>query len=83
MNVLPLHPEIAEYARRRQLAKKLERQISAFARNPFHPSLHTELLEPKRMRLWSFRIDRKYRAIFIFRGKDAVEVLDINNHYGP
>ena len=34
------------------------------------------------MRLWSFRIDRKYRAIFIFRGKDAVEVLDINNHYG-
>ena len=45
VNVLPLHPEIAEYARRQQLMKKL--------------------------------------VIFIFRGKDAVEVLDINNHYGP
>jgi len=81
MNVLPLHPEIVAYVKRRQLAKKLERRISAFEKNPFHPSLHTELLEPKRMRMWSFRIDRLYRAIFIFREKDTIEILDVNNHY--
>ncbi|HAP66741.1 MAG TPA: hypothetical protein DCQ99_02770 [Nitrospinae bacterium] len=52
-----------------------------FENNPFHPSLRTELLEPRNMRIWSFRIDRKYRAIFIFREKDTVEIIDINDHY--
>ena len=33
------------------------------------------------MRIWSFRIDRQYRAIFIFIKKDVVEVIDVNNHY--
>ncbi len=50
-------------------------------RNPFHPGLGTELLEPRNMRIWSFRIDRKYRAIFIFRDRDTVEIIDVNNHY--
>ena len=29
----------------------------------------------------SFRIDRKYRAIFIFRDKNTIEIIDVNNHY--
>ena len=33
------------------------------------------------MKIWRFRIDRKYRAIFIFRERDVIEILDINNHY--
>ena len=52
-----------------------------FELNPFHRSLETELLEPRKMRIWSFRVDRKYRAIFIFRESDIVEIIDINNHY--
>jgi len=81
MNILPLHHELREYLRKRRLEKKFAKQKSFFERNPFHPGLETELLEPKEMRVWSFRIDRRYRAIFIFREKDVVEIIDVNNHY--
>jgi len=63
------------------LDKKFEKQSNLFKSNPFYPGLGTELLEPKEMRIWSFRIDKKYRAIFIFREKDTIEIIDVNNHY--
>lgn len=81
MKILPLNPEIADYLRDRRLEKKFEKQKKIFEANPFHPSLNTELMEPKVMRIWSFRVDKKYRAIFIFRDKETIEVLDVNNHY--
>lgn len=81
MIILPLHPGVAEYLEKRNLVKKFEKQARLFKVNPFYPSLETELLEPRAMRIWSFRVDRKYRAIFIFRGGDAVEIIDVNNHY--
>lgn len=81
MKILPIRRELFELLRKRQLKKKFEKQKLLFEHNPFHRSLKTELLEPKEMRVWSFRIDRKYRAIFIFREKNIVEIFDINNHY--
>lgn len=81
MKILPLHLEIQVYLKKRGLEKKFKKQILFFKRNPFHPSLETELLKPKKMRFWSFRVDRKYRTIFIFRAKDTIEIIDINNHY--
>ena len=81
MKILPVHLEILEYLQRRNLEKKFEKQKKHFEENPFYPSLETELLEPREMKIWSFRIDRKYRAIFIFRDKDTVEIIDVNNHY--
>ena len=81
MNVLPIHPDIKAYIVRHKLAKKFEKQKNFFERNPFHPGLETELLEPRHLRIWSFRIDLKYRAIFIFRSADEIEIIDVNNHY--
>lgn len=81
MRVLPLHPEVIYFLEKRNLVKKFARQKSFFEENIFHPSLQTEILEPKRMKIWSFRIDRKYRAIFIFRDRNTVEIIDVNNHY--
>lgn len=81
MRILPLHSEIVDYLNKRHLEKKFEKQRALFERHPFYPGLETELLEPKSMRIWSFRIDRKYRAIFIFRSRDTVEIIDVNNHY--
>ena len=81
MKILPLHLEIKEYLKNRNIDKKFEKQRRLFEKNPFHPSLKTELLEPRKMRIWSFRVDRKYRAIFIFREKDTVEIIDLNDHY--
>jgi len=31
--------------------------------------------------IYSFRINVKYRAIFIFIAPDEIEIVDINNHY--
>jgi len=36
-----------------------------FEKDYRHSSLNTELLEPKHLRIHSFRIDIQYRAIFI------------------
>ena len=81
MRILPLHREITTYLKERDLEKKFEKQKKLFESNSFHPSLETELLKPKHMKIWSFRIDKKYRSVFIFRDKQTAEVLDINNHY--
>ena len=81
MKILPLHHEIVDYLRQRGLERKFIKQKSLFEQNPSHPGLATELLEPRHLRIWSFRIDRKYRAIFIFKDKETVEIIDLNNHY--
>lgn len=81
MNILPIHIEIVTYLKQKGLEKKFKKQKRLFEENPFHPGLVTELLEPRHLRIWSFRIDRKYRAIFIFRDKNIVEIIDVNNHY--
>jgi Txe/YoeB family toxin of Txe-Axe toxin-antitoxin module len=81
MKIAPIHQEVTDYLGKRNLEKKFEKQSRLFEQNPFHPSLETELLEPRNMRTWSFRIDRKYRAIFIFLEADLVEIIDVNNHY--
>lgn len=81
MRILPLHSEIRKYLKTRNLEKKFEKQINLFKENPFHPGLKTELLEPRKMKIWSFRVDRKYRALFIFLEKDVIEIIDVNDHY--
>ena len=81
MKILPLRFDLGQYLKKRNLEGKFKKQKRFFENNPFHPGLETELLEPRKMRIWSFRIDRKYRAIFIFRDKDKVEIIDVNDHY--
>ncbi len=81
MEILPLHPDLERYLKVRRLGKKFAKQKNLFVSNWRHPSLHTELLEPKEMKIFSFRIDDKYRVIFIFHDSETVEIIDINNHY--
>ncbi|OGF62896.1 hypothetical protein A2662_04530 [Candidatus Giovannonibacteria bacterium RIFCSPHIGHO2_01_FULL_45_33] len=81
MKILPLSKELTKYLQKHKLEKKFIKQKEFFEGNAFHPSLETEILAPKHLRIWSFRIDKKYRAIFIFRTNNTIEILDINNHY--
>ena len=81
MEVLPLHEDVQTYVRERRLERKFAKQIRFLRLDIRHPSLHVELLEPKHFRIFSFRVDRKYRAIFIFRDRFTVEILDVNDHY--
>ncbi len=78
--IKPLRPDLSRYLKRRNLEKKFLKQLKLFEADIYHPSLRTEILEPRKLRIYSFRIDRKYRAIFIYR-KGEAEIIDINPHY--
>ncbi len=81
MLIRPLHKRLVDYVGQHNLTKLWNKQKRLFELNPLHPSLHTELLEPKQYKIYSFRLSRKYRAIFVYRGIDQIEIIDINDHY--
>jgi len=60
--IVDLREDLERYIRKHGLSKKWERVKTLFENDPSHPSLKTELLEPKHRLIYSFRIDRKYRA---------------------
>ncbi|MFH0854635.1 MAG: type II toxin-antitoxin system RelE/ParE family toxin [bacterium] len=62
------------------IQKKAEKQEKIFQLNPFHPSLHTEKLEPRSRQVWSIRIDRKYRIIFRFVDGNQALFLTVGEH---
>ncbi|PIR75753.1 MAG: type II toxin-antitoxin system mRNA interferase toxin, RelE/StbE family [Candidatus Magasanikbacteria bacterium CG10_big_fil_rev_8_21_14_0_10_43_9] len=59
---------------------KAEKQEQLFRTNPFHPSLHTEKLNPKKREVWSIRIDKKYRIIFRFIDGETILFLTVGPH---
>jgi len=62
------------------IQKKAEKQEKLFRQNPFHPSLHTEKLEPRGKQVWSFRIDKRYRVFFHFINGNKVRFLTVGPH---
>ena len=81
MNVLPIDKDVLKYLKKRGLVKKFEKQLKFLKTNIRYPSLNVELLEPRKHGIYSFRVDRKYRALFIFRKKERIEVLAVTDHY--
>jgi len=80
MKIKVLREDLKEKLKKHNLEKKFKKAKQLFENNPFHPSLNTELLEPKHLKIYSFRIDKKYRAIFIIVDNNA-EIIAITNHY--
>ncbi len=76
----PLHPDLLVYLRDHRLEKKFTKQLQFLLENFRHPSLHVEILEPKSRKIYSFRIDKRYRAIFVI-SQGKVVVIDVNDHY--
>ncbi len=81
MVVKELRPDLKKYLQKHNITKQYSKQVKIFEDNPRHPSLNTEVLEPKHLKIYSFRIDRKYRAIFIMTVHEEAEIIDINLHY--
>ena len=81
MVINPLRSKLKKYLVRHNLGNKYETQTALFIVNPNYPSLNTELLEPKEFKIYSFRIDRKYRAVFMFPTPESIEIIGINDHY--
>lgn len=80
MEIKLLRKDLREVLKRNYLERKFAKQKILFEKDPYHPSLHTEKLEPKHLNIYSFRLDRKWRAIFIVV-KNKAEIIDINPHY--
>ena len=80
MQIKPLNLRVQKQITRFGVRSKFEKQQKLFEINPFHPSLHTEKLEPKSVGLYSFRVDKKYRAIFRIHDGMA-EIVHVTKHY--
>jgi plasmid maintenance system killer protein len=64
------------------LIRKYQKQIAVLGKNPRHPSLNLEILEPKNRGIYSFRLDKKYRGLFIYRDDlKAIEIIAVTCHY--
>jgi len=82
MKILPLSKLIEKKIKKYNLQVKFLKQLKLLSLNPRYPSLKVELLEPKEFGIYSFRIDRKFRGLFIFReDKKALEIINITVHY--
>jgi hypothetical protein len=78
--IVDLREDIKEYIQIHGFSKRWEKAKTIFKNDPSppsHPSLNTELLEPKHRLIYSFRIDRKYRALFICLPDNKIEIIAI------
>ncbi len=81
MEIKELRDDLKLYLKKHNLLKKYNKAKGLFENNPLHPSLNTEILEPKHRLIYSFRIDIQYRAIFLYIDDNEIEIIAITNHY--
>lgn len=81
MVIKPLKPRLEKFLREHQIVSKWGKTKQLFEKDIRHPSLNTELLEPKWRAIYSFRLDKKYRALFFISKEGLAEVLQITKHY--
>lgn len=80
MKIKPLKAEITQYLEAHNLTKKFQKAGDLFEQDSHYPSLNVELLEPKHLKIYSFRLDKRYRVIFIVVNGEA-EIVAVTNHY--
>ena len=80
MKIKPLKADIDKHLKKHQLGKKFQKAQELFEEDINHPSLKVEVLEPKHLKVFSFRLDRKYRAIFVVKAGE-IEIITVTNHY--
>ena len=81
MIIKSIRDDLEKYLKKHNLEKKYKKAKSLFEKDPFYPSLNTEILEPKDRLIYSFRLDKKYRAIFIYIDDNTIEIITFTNHY--
>lgn len=80
MEIRPLRKDIKQFIRNHKLAKKWAKAKQFFEGDIRYPSLRAELLEPHWRGIYSFRLDKTYRALF-FISESKAEVFQITKHY--
>jgi Txe/YoeB family toxin of Txe-Axe toxin-antitoxin module len=80
MEIIPFTKKQEQYIKRFGLKKKIDKQIKLLLTQPRNKSLNIEKLNPANAGLYSFRIDKKYRAIFVV-SNGVIEIITLTNHY--
>ena len=80
MRIKPLRSDLKLCIKNRGLIRKWIKAGKLFEQNVRHPSLNVELMEPKWRGIYSFRLDKKYRALF-FISENEAEVFQTTKHY--
>lgn len=80
MQIKYLRKEDKLFLNEHNLVKKWTKAKILFEKDINYPSLKVELLEPKWRGIYSFRLDKKYRALF-FIDNNTAEVFQITKHY--
>jgi plasmid maintenance system killer protein len=82
VEIFPTSLLVLKKVKKYGLEIKFKKQLKILEQNINHRGLNVELLEPKKLGFYSFRVDRKFRAIFIFRERNTmIEILNITVHY--
>jgi plasmid maintenance system killer protein len=81
MKISPLRVDILDYLIKHNILKKWEKSEGLFNKNIKYPSLNIELLEPKWKGVYSFRLDKKYRALYFINKQGEAEIICVTNHY--
>ena len=67
-----------------QVRKKVRKQLELLLQNFRYPSLHTEKLQGATFageNVWSFRVDRNHRVLFIIRKEEgAYYLISVGKH---
>lgn len=58
---------------------KLARLVVLLKENPFNSQLHTKSLSGKLIGIYSFRLERDFRALFKFLSPNEILLFDIGN----
>lgn len=59
MKIKSLKNSLIKYLKKHQLEKKFQKAKELFEQDINHPSLNVEILEPKHLKVYSFRLDKK------------------------
>lgn len=82
---MPVKIEVTKQAEDRAkgfgMSKQLERKKNFFINDPSHPSLHFELLQPKQLGRYSFRLNDQYRAIVIKNAPNEYTIIDVVDYH--
>lgn len=81
MEIKPLRKDLVSLLKKQSLERKWEKAKSLFEADMKYPSLNVELLEPRWRGIYSFRLDKKYRALFFMTRDGKAEVFQITKHY--
>jgi plasmid maintenance system killer protein len=81
IEVSPLDQVLLDYLKKHNLIKKWNKSNYLLHEDIHHPGLNVEILEPKHRKIYSFRLDKKYRGIFIYNNQNTIEIIVFTNHY--